>query len=161
MLAGRVWPSLGGNPKYLDVIGVNYYPDNQFTPDGETIPHDDIRYEPFARMLLEIGQRYQRPLIISETGSEGDHRAPWLRYVSGQCIAALRQGCELHGITLYPVLNHPGWLDGRHCHNGLWDYADDVGERVADPAFLEELFHQQGRLHAARAAMLAARSEGR
>ena len=32
-------------------------------------------------------------------------------------------------MCLYPILNHPGWLDGRHCHNGLWDYADAHGHR--------------------------------
>jgi hypothetical protein len=158
MLAGRVWPSLGGAEKYLDIIGVNYYPDNQFTPQGDVITHDDVRYEPFGAMLMKIWHRYQRPMIISETGSEGDGRAPWIRYVSNQCVAALRQGCELHGVTLYPVVNHPGWLDGRHCHNGLWDYADAQGERVADPRLLEELLHQRGRLYAARAAMLVRRS---
>src|SRR5262249_830581 len=37
MLTGHVWPSLGGAEKYLDVIGVNFYSDNQFTPSGETV----------------------------------------------------------------------------------------------------------------------------
>jgi hypothetical protein len=154
MLTGRVWPSLGGDPKYLDILGVNFYPNNQFTPDGETIAPDDVRFVPFSRLLLDVWRRYGRPMIVSETGSEGDHRAPWLRYVSGQCITALRQGCELHAITLYPVLNHPGWLDGRHCENGLWDYADDHGERAAEPQLLQEVMRQQGRLSAARADML-------
>jgi hypothetical protein len=26
-------------------------------------------------------------------------------------------------------LNHPGWIDDRHCHNALWDYPDDEGHR--------------------------------
>jgi hypothetical protein len=26
-------------------------------------------------------------------------------------------------------VNHPGWVDDRHCYNGLWDYADEQGER--------------------------------
>jgi hypothetical protein len=158
MLAGRVWPTLGGSEQYLDLIGVNYYPDNQFTPDGDTITHDDVRYVPLAAMLMKIWQRYGRPMIISETGSEGDDRAPWLRYVSSQCVAALRQDCDLHGLTLYPLLNHPGWLDERHCLNGLWDYADAQGERVADPRLLEEIVHQRRRLAAARDAMLTRRS---
>lgn len=157
MLTGRVWPALGGDPKYLDIIGVNFYPDNQFTPDGETVTDGDVRYVPFSKLLLEAWHRYRRPMIVSETGSEGDQRAPWLRYVAGQCAAAMRLGCELHGITLYPVLNHPGWVDGRHCHNGLWDYADDDGARVAEPRLLEELLRQQRQLHAARTEMLLLR----
>ena len=26
-------------------------------------------------------------------------------------------------------MNHPGWVDDRHCYNGLWDYANEQGER--------------------------------
>jgi hypothetical protein len=155
MLTGRVWPSLGGAPEYLDILGVNFYPDNQFTPDGETVIRGDVRYKPFSKMLLEVSKRYERPMIVAETGSEGDERAPWLRYVAGQCVAALEHGCELHGITLYPVLNHPGWVDERHCHNGLWDYADERGQRAAYEPLLTELQQTGGRLLAARAEMLA------
>jgi hypothetical protein len=154
MMTGRVWPALGGAETYLDVIGVNYYPDNQFTPEGECVTHGDARYVPFSEMLMKVWRRYQRPMIISETGSEGDARAPWLRYVASECVAALRQGCELHGITLYPVLNHPGWLDERHCHNGLWDYATPEGDREVDAGFALELFSQAARLSSAREAML-------
>jgi hypothetical protein len=158
MLVGEEWPSLGGNPKYLDVIGVNFYPDNQFTPDGTTIHHDDVRYKPFAKMLLEVHERFRRPMIVSETGSEGEHRAPWLRYVAGQCVAAIRRDCELHGVTLYPIVSHPGWLDERHCHNGLWNYADDTGHRPTDEPLAREIARQRGPLLNARAEMLARRS---
>lgn len=154
MLTGRVWPSLGGDEKYLDVIGVNFYSDNQFTPSGETVFRGDERYVPFSTMLLDVHERYKRPMIVSETGAEGPARAPWLRYVADQCANALRDGCELHAITLYPVLNHPGWADERHCHNGLWDYADGSGGRSADPALLREIVVQDRILTAERAAML-------
>src|SRR3954469_22069845 len=41
MLSGRIWPELGGDPRYLDILGVNFYPDNQFMLDGTTIQHGD------------------------------------------------------------------------------------------------------------------------
>jgi hypothetical protein len=151
MLTGRVWPSLGGHPRYLDVVGVNFYPDNQFMLDGTTIWRDDPRYVPFSRMLLDVSARYRRPMIVSETGSEDDARAEWLRYVAGECAAAMRAGCDLHGITLYPIVAHPGWADGRHCHNGLWDYADASGRREAHAPLLEEIRLQRRRVSAARA----------
>jgi hypothetical protein len=154
MLTGRVWPSLGGHPRYLDIVGVNYYPDNQFMLDGTTIPVDDVRYRPFAKMLVGVWERYGRPMIVSETGTEAEGRASWLRYVSGQCIRALREGCELHGVTLYPVVGHPGFTDGRHCENGLWDYADAAGHRPAHAPLLEELRRQSGALLAARMEVL-------
>ena len=143
------------------MVGVNFYSNNQFTPEGATIERGDVRYRPFSKMLLDVWERYQRPMIVSETGSEGAGRAPWLRYVSGQCVAALQQGCELHGITLYPIVNHPGWADERHCHNGLWDYADDAGEREPDEALLGEILRQTPRLEAARGGMLRRRVAAR
>jgi hypothetical protein len=159
MLVGRVWPSLGGHPKYLDVVGVNYYPDNQFMPDGTTIRLGDIRYKPLARMLLEVWARYRRPMIISETGAEGAERAPWFRYVARQSLAAIEGGCELHGVTLYPIVNHAGWNDDRHCENGLWDYTREDGTRAVDGALLDEIRSQMPRLERARAAVLARERE--
>ena len=138
MLAGRLWPELGGQDKYLDVIGVNYYPQNQWFYNLKGVKH--IRkfapisrrhplYRPFREILFEVNQRYQRPMVVAETGAEGRVRGSWLNYVCSEIDAALSYGVELHGVCLYPILNHPGWADDRHCHNALWDYADAHGHR--------------------------------
>lgn len=153
MLTGAVWPALGGHRRYLDIIGVNYYPNNQFKLDGTTIERGHPRYRPFSEMLGEVWARYRRPMIVSETGSEGDDRAPWLRYVCEQCTIAMAHGCELHGVTLYPAINHPGWLDDRRCENGLWDYADREGRRTSCTPLAEELRRQTPHMLAARAAL--------
>ena len=157
MLSGRCWPTLGGHPRYLDIIGVNFYGDNQFMLDGTTIWRGDGRYRPFSKMLLDISARYQRPMLVSETGCEGDGRADWLRYVSGECELALAHGCELHAITLYPIVNHLGWLDDRHCENGLWDVADACGHRELYRPLAREMHQQAPRIVLARAAMLERR----
>jgi hypothetical protein len=47
------------------------------------------------------------------------------------------------GVCLYPVVNHPGWDDDRHCYNGLWDYADANGEREIYDPLARELQSQQ------------------
>jgi hypothetical protein len=154
MLTGAIWPALGGHPRYLDVIGVNFYSNNQFMLDGTTILRGDPRYRPFSDMLLDIWSRYRRPMIISETGAEGDQRASWLRLVCDECARAMERGCELHGITLYPVLNHPGWADDRRCENGLWDYADADGNRAIHAPLAEEIRRQAPRMLSARNAML-------
>jgi hypothetical protein len=78
--------------------------------------------------------------------------------LSNECITALERGCDLHGITLYPILNHPGWSDDRHCHNGLWDYADATGHRCPDPSLLGELLVTAPLVEAARGAMLSGRA---
>lgn len=158
MLAGRHWRRLGGSPAHLDIVGLNFYPDNQFTRERETVWLGDVRYRPLSDMLMEAYEHYgRRPIVISETGAEGADRAPWLRYVADQCVVALERGCELHGVTLYPIVDHPGWLDDRHCPNGLWSYPDTDGSRLSDPALAAELRQQAPRLLAARTAMLARR----
>jgi hypothetical protein len=159
MLCGNVWPSLGGHPKYLDIIGVNFYPDNQFMLDGTTVYRSDPRYKPFARMLLDAWHRYRRPMLISETGCEGEERAGWLRYVGREAIAAMNAGCELHGITLYPILNHPGWSDERHCQNGLWDYADEHGERLIYTPLADALRELEPALEDSRAKVMLQTNE--
>lgn len=138
MISGRVWPELGGQEKYLDIVGINYYPHNQwfydlkggkrirkFTPISRRNP----RYRPFRKMLAEVYARYERPLLIAETGSENRARASWLRYICQETQAAMAKGVPLEALCLYPILNHPGWVDDRHCYNGLWDYADARGNR--------------------------------
>jgi len=42
---------------------------------------------------------------------------------------AKEKGVPVEGICLYPIVNHPGWDDERHCHNGLWCYPDESGSR--------------------------------
>lgn len=152
MLAGRRHPHLGGHPKYLDVIGVNYYAYNQwvFDPDrgcdNLALTPDDPRYRPFREILADLHRRYHRPLFVAETGAEGLQRAPWLRYVGAEVEAAVRAGVPVEGVCLYPIVSFPGWLDGRDCCNGLWEAADEWGRRPADRPMARELRRQVRRL---------------
>lgn len=147
MLSGRMYPELGGAPRYLDVIGCNYYVHNQWIVDGPSMERSHPRYRPLQSLLVDVWRRYRRPMIIAETGIEDRWRAEWLRYVSGEVIAALKAGVPVGGVCLYPIVNHPGWDDGRHCHNGLWDYCNTSGEREIYKPLAAELSRQQTRLH--------------
>ena len=109
------------------------------------IPLGDRSYRPLRDLLSEIALRYQLPLFISETGTEADDRVPWFRYVAEESAAASRQGVDIEGICLYPVVNHPGWEDERHCHNGLWDYCDDSGDRAIHEPLANEVQRIIGR----------------
>lgn len=139
MLRGRLEPQLGGNERYLDIIGVNYYLHNQwFYPDREMVPFGSPFYRPLRELLREVHERYRRPMFIAETGIEDDLRPMWLRYVGEEVQAAIDDGTPVEGICLYPILNHPGWEDDRHCCNGLWDYADETGARaIYEPLAVE------------------------
>ena len=149
MIAGRNQPQLGGADKHLDIVGVNYYWNNQWNigppPDHPrlTIVRQDPRYKPFRDVLAEVYRRYARPLYIAETGIEFDERPAWLAYIGEEVRAGVRAGTLVEGICLYPIVNHPGWDDDRHCQNGIWDYPDDDGSRDAYEPLLTELRRQQ------------------
>ncbi len=140
MLIGKRAPELGGNEKYLDLIGLNYYFNNQWRhPTGRRIRRGNKQYQPFREILREWSKRYQRPILIAETGIEKDARAEWFKYISEESRAAQSNNVEIEGICLYPIVNHPGWDDNRHCHNGLWDYPDENGNREIYHPLAEEI----------------------
>ncbi|PTU73131.1 glycoside hydrolase family 1 protein [Pseudomonas mangrovi] len=148
MLCGEVWPGLGGRPEYLDILGLNYYPHNQWYLGGETITPGSADYRPLLGILGELHQRYRRPMLIAETGAEGDLRADWLRYVGEQVGLALQRNLPLEGICLYPVLDYPGWDNDRPCPTGLFGFADEQGQRPLHAALADELRLQQARFTA-------------
>ena len=130
MLAGKREPELGGGEKYLGIVGINFYSQNQWRhPSGRSIPLGHKSFRPLSEILSEYYERYRRPILISETGSEDEARPEWFRYVYRQAKIAEFAGVPVLGICLYPIFNHPGWDDERHCHNGLWDYPNEKGER--------------------------------
>ena len=166
MITGRLWPQIGGDPKYLDLVGVNYYYNNQRVHDasgGRMITdRRHPQHRPFRHMLQEVHARYGRPLFVAETGIEGeahvtgvpryemplppteDARPEWLRYVAAEVRAAQDAGVPVEGICLYPVLNHLGWDDDRHCQNGLLDFPRcAAGHRGVVGPYAEELARQQ------------------
>jgi hypothetical protein len=56
---------------------------------------------------------------------------------------AISKGIPVNGVCLYPILNHPGWDDDRHCYNGLWDYPLPQGERAIYTPLSVEIRKQQ------------------
>ena len=126
MLMGLTEPELGGSPDVVDLIGVNYYPDNQWFEGGSTIPLGHHLYRPLSELLREVFDRFGKPILITETGAERSARVPWLHYVSHEVMEALREGVPVEGICLYPVAAFPGWDDYRLADVGLF------GARAAD-----------------------------
>jgi hypothetical protein len=138
MIAGLAAPELGGRPDYLDLVGLNYYPHNQWYYEGPTIPMGHHAYRDLASMLVEVGTRYGRPVLLAETGAEGSGRASWLHYVCGEVARAAEMGVRMEGVCLYPIVQYPGWDNERRCETGLFGYPDARGRRpVFDPLLLE------------------------
>lgn len=145
MIGGALHEELGGSPDCLDMIGVNYYSDNQWVLKGPTLYRDDPRYKPFREILADVWQRYGRPLFVAETGAEDEHRAPWLRYVCDEVFAAVEAGVPVGGICLYPITDYPGWADERHCRAGLLGVPAAQGDRDVHADLASELAQQQSR----------------
>lgn len=135
MLAGRVHPDLGGAPRYLDIIGVSYYFDNQWEHNRGPLRWEagqrDPRRVPLSYLLHNVYRRYQRPLFVGETGHFGAGRAPWLRQIAAEVQQARHEGVPVEGVCLYPILDRPGWDNPTHWHNaGLWDLVPEASGRL-------------------------------
>jgi hypothetical protein len=139
LICGRLWPQIGGNERYLDIVGVNYYFNNQWIHSGPPIDISHPLYKPLSRILIETYARYGKPIMIAETGIEGDRRASWFRYVAAQANAAIQTGVPLEGICLYPIVDHPGWDDDRSCQNGLLSVEISGSGRGVDPGLSSEI----------------------
>ena len=151
MMCGLQEPELGGRADLLDIVGVNFYPDNQWYAGGSIIPLGHHAYRPLREMLAEAHARYGRPLLIAETGAEGTAKASWLHYVCGEVRAAQRADVPIEGICLYPILDYPGWENDRTCSVGLFSMPERDGRRTSDLDLADELDRQREEF-AARAA---------
>lgn len=159
MLAGREEPGLGGSEDILDVVGVNYYWNNQWLHHAEPLSvFDSARFRPFRDLLADTARRYApRDIFVAETSIEGAPRAPWLRYVAEETLAARQAGLPVHGVCLYPVISHTGWDEDRYCPNGLFELTPCHGRRDVHRPLAEELARLQAtfRVHGAEAARSA------
>lgn len=142
MIAGQRAPELGGAPELLDVLGLNYYVHNQWVYPGglgSMLEPSDPRYTPVWRLFREVWERYRRPMFLAETGIEDEARPAWLRYIVHEVREGRRRGAPIGAVCLYPIVDHPGWEDDRHCHNGLWGYPSPAGARPLYAPLAREL----------------------
>ena len=142
-IMGLAEPELGGDRSLVDVVGWNFYPHNQWYFQGPTIPMGHHEYRPLADMLVEVAERYEKPLFISETGAEGSGRPAWLHYVCDEVRAAQARGADVRGICMYPVTAYPGWDNSRHCEVGLFSPVGSDGKRHVYEPLKEELERQR------------------
>lgn len=131
MLLGRMSPELGGSERAIDVIGFNYYYNNQWFDKGRTVHLGDWLHRPLRHLLAEVASRYSQPLYIAETGTEGVFRDGWLRYVCDEVRFAHAAGVQIGGICLYPIISDLGWDNDRHCQVRQFDGHDPATERTA------------------------------
>jgi hypothetical protein len=128
ILSGRMCPELGGAPEYLDILGLNFYYNNQWVNGTGNFlkwadDDNDPRFRTFSSLLEEAYHRYGRPVVLSETSHPGEDRPKWINYISRESVKVIEKGIPYWGICIYPIIDRPDWdfLD-RPWHNaGLWD----------------------------------------
>jgi beta-glucosidase/6-phospho-beta-glucosidase/beta-galactosidase len=155
MLSGRLCPELGGDSRYLDIVGVNFYHDNQWEqPGGRKIAWHihprDPRWVPFHLLIQEVYERYRRPIFVAETSHVGSGRAEWIRELTDEVVKAMTIGVPIEAVCLYPIVDRFEWEDPTHWHNsGLWDFAPDADgtlHRVLNEEYAAEFKRSQARL---------------
>lgn len=150
MLAGRTAPELGGDMRYLDMIGMSYYHDNQREfGTGEVLEWHlgHPRRRPLHTLLIDTFRRYQRPVLLSETGHAGSARGVWIREIAQEAALAASRDVALLGICLHPVIDRPDWNEaGGGNFRGLWDVkgnGDEKFQRVLSQPYAAALRQAQ------------------
>lgn len=127
ILAGRMCPELGGRPEFIDLLGFNFYYNNQSVVGtweilDWKISNEDPRWRTLSSLFKEMYDRYSRPIVLSETSHPGIHRPQWIKMIGEECLLSLEMGIPLWGICLYPIVDRPDWDDLNLWHrSGLWD----------------------------------------
>jgi len=134
-LVGRARPDLGGHPRYLDIVGVNFYHYSQWEyPEGrlrwEEVPRDP-RWVPFHQLLAGTYARYQRPIFVAETSYDRAGKGRWICEIAAEVARARESGVPVEGICLYPIIDRPDWdVPQQWHHSGLWDLVPDRSGRL-------------------------------
>ena len=106
------------DPTAIDVLGLNYYRHNQWTVPGRQINPGEPGHRPLRYLLNDAAKRLALPIAITETGAEEPFGTDWLEHITEEVAAALAMGVDLRGICIYPIMDYPGWDNGRHCPCG-------------------------------------------
>ncbi len=104
------------HPLRPDVMGVNYYPD--LTPRRlaheagaiSQISHDRWT-DGLRHVLAAFADRYQLPIVITETSIEGDDdlRVRWLEESARAVAELVNNGMDIRGYTWWPLFDFVDW----------------------------------------------------
>jgi beta-glucosidase/6-phospho-beta-glucosidase/beta-galactosidase len=151
ILSGRMCPELRGKPEYIDIIGCNYYFNNQWITDScEFLPWanetNDPRWLPLSTLIKQLYDRYQRPVVLSETSHPLADRPKWMNFIARECKKVIETGVPLWGICWYPIIDRPDWDHLEPWHNaGVWDIDNSEGKltRVLHRPTAEAILNSQ------------------
>ncbi len=127
ILCGRLCPELRGRPEYIDLLGVNFYYNNQWVKATNEMliwKNGDDRWVPLHELLRQTYRRYGRPIVLSETSHPREDRPHWMDMIAQECVATLAADVPLLGVCWYPIIDRPDWDHLHDWHqSGVWDRA--------------------------------------
>lgn len=133
IITGRMYPELGGRPEYMDLAGFNYYYNNQWEHEGRRVVWNTERERcDFPGLLKTAADRYKVPVLLSETGHFKEDRPLWIKQITEDCITAMKNGVDLQGICIYPVIDRPDWDTFECIPCGVWGYDEQSKKRVVE-----------------------------
>ena len=154
ILCGRMCPELGGSEDYLDILGYNFYFNNQWT----AAPHEYLdwkigeanpKFVPLHQLIIAAYKKYNRPFVLSETSHPKEDRPLWISMISIESQKLLEAGLPYWGICWYPMVNRPDWdyLHDWH-YAGIWDdvYNAELPGRVLHQPSADALLAAQNSL---------------
>jgi beta-glucosidase/6-phospho-beta-glucosidase/beta-galactosidase len=158
MLCGKICPELGGKPEYLDMLGFNYYYNNQWVSPshhymGWNDPVMDPRWRDLSDLLREAHLRYNVPVVLTETSHPLEDRPIWISMVAEESCKVVQEGIPLWGVCYYPIIDRPDWDNVGYWHNsGIWDVdPEEPGtSRVLHIPSAAALLHGQANLKIAQ-----------
>jgi beta-glucosidase/6-phospho-beta-glucosidase/beta-galactosidase len=126
IISGLKNPEYGGSLELIDILGLNNYSFGQMEYAGGGKPNiplkaGDNRIRPVADLIFESWNKYKRPCIVAETSGISGGRPDWLNDIICECLAAVNNGVELHGVCLFPAVDMTDWHKGNWLHMGIAD----------------------------------------
>ncbi len=151
IILGRICPELGGAENLVDFVGVNYYWDCQWQHNYGPLPWPSATRTPLSEMLDMVYRRYDKPLLLSETGNFGEKRIPWLKEITADCRQAMEMGVDLQAICLYPIVDRPDWdFLENYSQCGVWDL-DVYKNRIPEQSYISAIMDCQSELKTSEA----------
>ena len=130
------------DPSAIDIVGLNFYPHNQWRADDARVLRGEPDYRPLRELLLDMARRYAMPLALTETGAEEPDGPAWNDYVTEEVRAARTGGADIRGVCIYPIQDYAGWDNGRHCECGPLGIRQ--GRRTLRAAHRQSIARMQG-----------------
>ena len=153
MLTGRLDPELGGDPAYVDVVGIHCHRGAhpwRGTPDAASSGIRELPPIAVHRLLEDVYARYRRPVLVAESSPGPAGRVTWLREIGEEIGKALERDVPVVATCLSRIVERPAWEDPR-CWRGrrLWDallHASHHAPRVRDSAYDQALRDVRSRI---------------